>query len=380
MLRWALFLLNESRYMKKKIRYAVVGLGWIAQEAVLPAFAHCKKNSQLTALVSDSPEKLKKLSKKYKVSHCYSYDEYDACLNSGNIDAVYIALPNNMHHEYTIRAARAGIHILCEKPMATTSQECLDMIEEAEKHKVKLMVAYRLHFEEGNLKAVEMANSGKLGDVRFFNSTFSSPVTSENIRLESELGGGTLYDIGIYCINAARSIFQDDPIEVMAVSTKKRNNNKFDEVDEMTSATMLFPKNRVATFTSSFGVSSTSSYDIMGTKGHLRVAPAFHHSSEVKHTLEVNEKTKQKTFPARDQFAPEIIYFSDCILHNKEPEPSGIEGLADVRIIEGLYQSAKTRKPMHLRNFKKDKLVSPDQELKRPKVQKPKLVKVTAPH
>jgi predicted dehydrogenase len=363
----------------KKIRYAVVGLGWIAQESVLPAFAHAKKNSELAALVSNDREKLEKLGKKYKVTHLYSYDEYDGCLKSGHIDAVYIALPNNMHHEYTIRAAKAGIHILCEKPMAMNSNECQEMIEEAKNNNVKLMIAYRLHFEEGNLKAVEMAKSGKLGEVRFFNSTFSTPVTKENIRLEGELSGGTLYDVGIYCINAARSVFQSEPIEVMALSIKG-NKKRFEEVDEMTSATLLFPDNRLATFISSFGASSASAYDVLGTKGHLHVDPAFHHSSEVKHTLEIDKKKKKKTFPARDQFAPELIYFSNCILHNKEPEPSGKEGLADVRVIEGLYQSAKEKKALRLKEFKKTKKVSPQQEIKRPKAKKPDLVKAASPH
>src|SRR5262249_13257863 len=113
---------------KQRIRYAVVGQGYISQVAVLPAFAHARKNSELAALVSDDPVKLKKLGRKYEVEHLYSYDEYDACLSSGQIDAVYIALPNSMHREYTERAARAGVHILCEKPMAVTEEECEAMI------------------------------------------------------------------------------------------------------------------------------------------------------------------------------------------------------------------------------------------------------------
>ncbi len=148
----------SSPAAKGKIRYAVVGLGYIAQIAVLPAFAHAGKNSELTALVSDDPLKLKRLGRKYNVTSTYSYDQYDACLKSGEIDAVYIALPNNMHREYTERAARAGVHVLCEKPMAVTVRECEAMIEATEQNRVKLMIAYRLHFEEANLKAAEIVN------------------------------------------------------------------------------------------------------------------------------------------------------------------------------------------------------------------------------
>ncbi|MGH7233279.1 MAG: Gfo/Idh/MocA family protein, partial [Nitrospiraceae bacterium] len=147
----------------KRVRYAVVGLGHIAQVAVLPAFAHAAKNSQLAALVSGDPAKLTHLSAKYKVKHTYSYREYDRCLKDGQVDAVYIALPNSMHCEYATRAARAGLHVLCEKPMAVTEHECRTMIRAAQRADVKLMIAYRLHLEQANMTTVEIARSGKLG-------------------------------------------------------------------------------------------------------------------------------------------------------------------------------------------------------------------------
>ena len=165
-----------------KIRYAVVGLGHIAQVAVLPAFAHAARNFTLTALVSDDSEKLKQLGRRYGVKLTYSYEQYDDCLRSGDVDAVYIALPNSMHAEYSLRAARAGVHVLCEKPMAVTERECQAMIRAAQKHKVKLMVAYRLHFEEANLKAIEIVKSGKLGEPRFFSSVL-------DYRLKRETSG-----------------------------------------------------------------------------------------------------------------------------------------------------------------------------------------------
>jgi predicted dehydrogenase len=190
---------------RRKIRYAVVGLGHIAQVAVLPAFAHARVNSQLTALVSDDPQKLKTLGRRYHVDHLFSYEEYKDCLRSGAIDAVFIALPNHLHAEYSIAAARAGIHVLCEKPMAVTEKDCWAMTRAADHAGIKLMIAYRLHFEEANMTAVRLVRSGKLGDPRFFASSFSMQVRPENIRTDKEKGGGTLYDIGIYCINAALS-------------------------------------------------------------------------------------------------------------------------------------------------------------------------------
>ena len=149
---------HETR-SARHIRYAVVGLGHIAQAAVLPAFRHAKKNSKLAALVSDDPVKLKALGKKYGVSRLYNYDEYEACLHSGEIDAVYIALPNSMHRDYTVRAAEAGVHVLCEKPMAVTSEDCMAMMAACEENGVRLMIAYRLHFEKANLHAISVAKT-----------------------------------------------------------------------------------------------------------------------------------------------------------------------------------------------------------------------------
>src|SRR3954454_3559035 len=147
----------------EKVRYAVVGLGHIAQVAVLPAFAHAG-NSELAALVSSDSEELEKLGRKYKIKYNFSYEQYDECLQSGQVDAVYIALPNHLHQQYSERVARAGVHVLCEKPMAVTEEDCLSMIRTAEEHKVKLMVAYRLHFEEANLKAIDLVQGGRLVD------------------------------------------------------------------------------------------------------------------------------------------------------------------------------------------------------------------------
>ncbi len=323
--------------------------------------------------MSSNRTKLKELSRRYRVEHTYSYDEYEDCLNSGEIDAVYIALPNSMHAEYSIRAAQAGIHVLVEKPMAVTEKECLAMIRAAQKHRVKLMVAYRLHFEAANLKAVQLVKSGKLGQPRFFNSAFALQVRPGNIRTKADLGGGTLYDLGIYCINAARYLFQDEPREVIAYSAA-RDDPRFKNIDEMTAAVLRFSRDRLASFTSSFGAADVSSYEVVGTKGHLRLDPAYEYAFPLKLHLTIDGKTRTQTFSKRDQFAPELLYFSDCILQNKDPEPSGLDGLADVRTIEALYRSAKIGKSVKLRPVTTRKRPSLKQENRRPPVAKPALV------
>ena len=269
---------RSSNHSTPKIRYAVVGLGHLAQVAVLPAFAHAK-NSELAALVSSDPEKLTKLGRRYRVKARYSYDQYEECLEKGQIDAVYIALPNHLHREYAERAARAGVHVLVEKPMAVTEEDCQSMIEVAEENKVKLMVAYRLHFEEANLRAIDLVQSGKLGDPRLFDSVFTMQVKEGDIRLgPRELGGGTLYDIGIYCINAVRNIFGAEPMEVTAFSSNN-GDPRFQQCEEMTSAILRFPgRERLASFTCSFGAADVSSYRVVGTEGHLIMDPAYEYA------------------------------------------------------------------------------------------------------
>jgi glucose-fructose oxidoreductase len=363
-----------ARNGNRRIRYAVVGLGHIAQTAVLPAFAHARGNSELAALVSNDPVKLKELARQYRVARTFSYEQYQDCLHSGEVDAVYIALPNNMHADYAIRAARAGAHVLCEKPMAVTEKECLAMINAARKNRVRLMIAYRLHFEEANMKAVEIVKSGKLGDPRIFDSVFSMQVKEGNIRTHEELGGGTLYDIGIYCINAARYLLRDEPTEVFAYSADRKTDPRFKEIDEMTSAVLRFPKDRLAAFTSSFGAADVASYRIVGTKGDVRVEPAYEYAMALGLQVTIDGKTRSRKFRKRDQFAPELVYFSDCILKNRKPEPSGEQGLADVRIIEALYRSAAIGRPVKVGRTVIKNRPTLKQELRRPPVAKPRLI------
>lgn len=355
------FIQNQK---SSKVRYAVIGLGWIAQETVLPAFANAE-NSELVALFSDDLIKRHELGEKYNVP-VFTYEEYEAFLRSGAADAVYIALPNHLHCEYTIKAANSGVHILCEKPMAVTEQECEEMIRACCNNNVKLMIAYRLHFDKANMQAVEIVNSGKIGEPRIFNSVFSQQVAEGNVRLEPiSNGGGTVYDMGVYCINAARYLFQEEPTEVVAFCANN-GEKRFEEVDEMTSAIMRFPGNKLATFTSSFGVAPVSTLQILGTKGDLRMDSAYSYQGELKQQITIDNQTQEQSYPAGDQFAAEIVYFSDCILNNQDPEPSGEEGLADVRIIRAIVASAQTAKPVELGEFKKQTRPTSEQVIQIP--------------
>ena len=355
------------------IRYAVVGQGYISQAAVLPAFRHARGNSRLVAIVSGDEKKRKALGRKYDAA-TYSYEEYDSCLKSGDVDAVYIALPNSQHHDYTVRAARAGVHVLCEKPLAVDERECKAMIAACKRHRVKLMTAYRLHFERATLSALHSVAEGTIGEARIFSSTFTMTVEPPNIRLEPEMGGGTLYDIGIYCINAARHVFRAEPVEVAATLAGRRGG-----VEESASCVLRFPDERLATFCVSFGTDKTSEYRIIGTKGSLRVEPGYELASGLAHELKRGDKKRRIAYAKRDQFAPELIYFSDCILNDREPEPSGEEGLADVRLIRALYRSGKTGRPVRLVAERARRRPTMRQEITKPPVRMPQLVQATPP-
>lgn len=363
----------------KKVRYAVMGLGHIAQAAVLPAFKHAGRNSVLAALVSGEKKKLEQLGRRYGVQRLCGYDDVDELFASGEIDAVYIALPNDMHQEYTVRAARAGIHVLCEKPMAVTARECEQMIRATRQAKVKLMIAYRLHFERANLEAAQLARSGKLGALRFFSSDFSMQVSEDNIRLKpAKEGGGPLYDIGIYCINAARYCLAQDPVQVWATATRS-GDRRFRNVDETVIGTMRFKGERLATFTCSFGAADRSTYSITGTRGSITVDPAYEYAMGLAYKLQIGERERTKKFGKSDQFAPELLYFSDCVLNDRDPEPSGEDGLADVRVIEGMLRSIRSGRPVSLKMQQRKRRPTLRQEIRRPAVKRePKLVNAAA--
>lgn len=360
----------------EKVRYAVIGMGHIAQAAILPAFANASRNSELAALISDDPDKLEELGEMYGVEGLYGYDDLERCFEEEQIDAVFIATPNSEHLEYVERAAQAGVHVLCEKPLAVTELECLDAIHACEEAGVWLMTAYRLHFEPCNLKALEVVQSGEIGEPRLFTSVFSYQIKDpENIRLRSELGGGPLHDIGIYCINAARSIFQDEPIEVQGWAIRGVD-ARFHNTEETVMARMVFPGDRVAMFTCSFGMFDASWYQVLGEEGRITLSPAYEYSEGLQITINAGEKESNRRYAKRDQFAAEIEYFSDCILNHQEPEPSGWEGLADIRVIRAIQQSIDRGVPLHVPPTPYVRHPQPDQKIEHPGIEEPRLVGV----
>ncbi|HUL56237.1 MAG TPA: Gfo/Idh/MocA family oxidoreductase [Usitatibacter sp.] len=330
----------------KPVRYAVVGLGFISQLTVLPAFRNARRNSRLAALVSGDAAKRRALGKLYGVP-TYSYAGYRALLESGDVDAVYIGLPNHLHREYAVRAARAGVHVLCEKPLAVTEADCAAMIAACKRARVKLMTAYRLHFEKMTLTAIAAARDGTIGEARLFDSSFSFRITGANVRLmKASEGGGPLYDIGVYCINAVRHLFGAEPIEAYATLAGGRRRGR--GAEDSASCVLRFPGDRLATFQVSFDSATTGEYRVLGTKGALHAAPGYGFSERLRLTIRSGGRERSVEYPRSDHFGPQLIHFSDCIRRGREPGPSGEDGLADVRIIRALYRSAKLGRPVRL--------------------------------
>jgi glucose-fructose oxidoreductase len=363
------------------LRFAVVGLGHIAQAAVLPAFRHARKFAELTALVSGSPAKLKQLGKRYGVKHLYSYRDSRDLFTSGLVDAVYIALPNSQHAAWTIRAADAGLHVLCEKPLAVSVHDCERMIDACERNSVHLMTAYRLHFERCNLEVADLVRKKRIGEARYFDSQFSMQVKDGNIRVQRELGGGPEYDIGIYCMNAARYVFAAEPTQIFATATNS-GDKRFREVPETVHVLMKFPGNRVANFICSFGAADRSRYEIVGTKGSVICEPAYEYAEGLAYELTIGEKKRRKQFAKSDQFAPELIHFAQCVRAGRRPEPSGKEGLIDVAILEAIHRSIQSGRweSVAVPQIKVHR-PSLDQEIRRPAVpREPKLVQAESAH
>jgi glucose-fructose oxidoreductase len=205
-------------------------------------------------------------------------------------------------------------------------------------------------------------------------------VADDNVRVKepNARGGGPVYDMGVYCINAARYLFGSEPTEIFAATARSKD-KRFEHVEEMATVVMHFSEERLASFTCSFGASDVSRYCLIGTKGILRSDPAYEYAMAIKQQITIGEKSKTKTFPKRDQFAAQLVYFSDCILKDKQPEPSGIEGLADVRVVEAIYESAQTKKAIRMPELPDRRQPNIQQEIHRPARGKPRMVKAKAP-
>jgi predicted dehydrogenase len=361
----------------RPIQMAVVGLGHFAQNFVLPAMRH-QPDVEIAGLVSGSEEKLRRVGDKYGVNARAYYADLERLLDSELIEAVYIAVPNDMHAEMAVRAARRGVHVLCEKPMAPTEAECEAMITACRRAGVKLMIGYRLHFDPANLRAIQAVRDGDIGEARIFSSTFTMQVRAKNTRVQARAGAGPLYDIGIYCINAARYIFRAEPYEVVALPLPHRQDPRFGAADEAVAAILRFPGDRVAQFVASYGATDTARYDVIGTDGTISLDHAYD-LVEPMHLEVVNGSHRERTYKKHDQVAAEVAYFAQCIREDVDPEPSGEEGLADVRAIRAIERAGRTGRAVGIERVENVRRPVPEQAIEVRMHKQPSLVGVQPP-
>ena len=341
------------------IRYAVVGAGWISQMAFMPGVAQ-SGNSRITAIVTGNPAGAAKLAEFHGIDDVVSYDDYDALLAADTIDAVYVALPNSMHADFTIRAARAGKHALVEKPLATSVEECEAMIAAAQNAGVLLMTAYRLHNEPGTVAVLETIRSGAIGQPLFFQSVFSFQTELGNHRLKAEHWGGPLQDVGVYCVNAARHVFAEEPIEATAIIHQPKDDTRFSEVEASVAATLRFPSGGIAQFIVSFGAADMGGYKVVGTSGDLELDPGYRFETATKMRLRRGDVIEETAFPQIDHFGAQVAYFSDCISRGLPVEADGEEGLADMRVLLAIEKSARTGQPQPIASPARARHPTPD--------------------
>jgi predicted dehydrogenase len=332
---------------KKTIGWAIVGLGQLALGEVMPAFDLCKL-SRPTALVSGHPEKAGKVAQAYGIDskNIYSYDNYDELRNNSAVDVINIILPNSMHAEFTIRGLKAGKHVLCEKPMSATVEEAEAMVAAAKETQRKLMIAYRLRYEPFNQKAIELCRNGELGELRSISASNCQVVQAPNIRLSWDLAGGPLGDVGVYCLNAARYLTGEEPIEVTAMSHQP-DDPRFREVPASVAWTMRFPSGVIANCDCSFDAAESRRYRVQGSKGYLELDPAYSYRGLELRTMHSPQKAELRLNPV-NHFAAEMDHFSECILQNKDPLTPGEEGLADMRVIAAIEEAARSARAVKL--------------------------------
>jgi predicted dehydrogenase len=329
----------------KRLGYAVVGLGFIAETSVLPAFRHSKK-CKLVALVSHDQKRAKQLAAKFGVGakDCFSYENYDQCLSHPGVDAVFIASVNGAHAEQTVRAAIARKHVLCEKPLGNSVEECGRMVKACKENGVCLMTAYRKYFEPGSVALKKLITSGKLGGLRHMFSSYTEfvdPVKAKTWQLNRQLaGGGSLMDIGIYCVNTMRWLAGTNPLEATAHSWTD-NPARFGEVEDSIAFRLTHPKGLVCQGTSSYSARAASFVQVHGEKGWAALNPAFAFEEERRLFGKIQGKWFEQKFKVMDEFVLELDYFADCIRRGCDPEPDGMEGLRDIATIEAIYKSAR---------------------------------------
>ena len=331
-----------------RVGFAIVGLGRLTLEELLPAFAEAKK-ARVVALVSGSPDKARLVASQYGIAPeaVYSYDEWDRIAKNPAIRAVYVVTPNGVHRGNVLAAAAAGKHVLCEKPMATTSSEAREMIAACEKAKVKLMIAYRCQYEPFNREVVRLVRSGEFGKPRMVQA-FNGQTTGlpQQWRLKKALaGGGALPDIGLYCLNGVRALLGEEPASISAQIHSSQGDTKFAEVEESVAFTLRFPSGVIAQCGTSYGVHESRRLQVHTERGDIDLRNAFAYRGQslvVSHPDGKIESRDGRVLTQKNQFALEIDHMAECILQDRRPRTPGEEGLQDHVLMEAIYEAART--------------------------------------
>ena len=336
--------------------FAVVGLGRLALGEILPAMAKTKYCKPV-ALVSGDREKARKIAAQYgiKESSLYDYTTYDQLAQNPEVQVIYIVLPNSMHADFVVRGAKAGKHILCEKPMATSVKDCERMIAACKTANVKLMIAYRSQYEPYDRALVKMIRSGKLGKLKQFISTNSqNQGDPTQWRLKKALaGGGCMPDVGVYCLNAARFLSDEEPNEIFATIDQPKSDPRFTEVEASCQVIAKFPSGFTVTFNSAYNAHKSQFLRVEGADAYAELNPAFgYHGIKLKYSL-YDPEMKQEiahepALEEKDQFALEMDHFALCVQKGIAPHTPGEEGLQDQRVTDAIYESARTGKAVKL--------------------------------
>jgi predicted dehydrogenase len=332
----------------RKLGFAIVGLGSLSINQILPAFAECE-HARPVAFVTGHPEKAAKLGPRYDIhpKNVYSYENYDSIRDNPAVDIIYIVLPNSMHAEYTIRGLRAGKHVLCEKPMATSTADCEAMIAAAKQTQRKLMIAYRCQYEPFNREMKRIAQAKEYGTLKSIagDNGFNTGDPTQ-WRLNRQLaGGGSLLDIGIYGLNAARFITGEEPSEVSGMIYTSQTDPRFREVEETTHFQLRFPSGVLGNFSTSYGYSPQGRIRFIADQGWFELEPSMNYTG-LRMRGHRDNRTEEISLPQRDHFALEMDHFADCVMSNKTPQTPGEEGLRDMKIMLAIYESAKTGRPV----------------------------------
>jgi predicted dehydrogenase len=327
----------------RSVGYAAVGLGAIS-DIFMRACAN-SATAKITALVTGHPDtKGAKYSAMYGIpkTSIYTYETFDRIRDNPDVDAIYVGLPNSMHCEYTVRGAKAGKHVLCEKPMAISSAECRQMIDACRQTKVKLMIAYRVQYEPLWKQAIQIIQSGQIGQLQSFQGGFLGQQPAGAWRLTKSLGGGgALLDLGIYPLNAIRHITGEEPASFSTQIANREHSGRFSEVEQSMEWTMKLPSGILASCSCSYGQRGPGFLNINGETGYLIMEPAFNYEG-VRLRGEVGGKQIEQASAEKHpyQFTIEAEHFADCIRNDREPVSPGEEGLKDMLAIEAIYKSA----------------------------------------